>query len=65
MKIAIVGSHGVGKTSLMEKLEMDADFYNYTFYPIFFQLFLSCSLISSITLLTKLLLFFSSPLYLF
>lgn len=33
MKIAIVGSHGVGKTSLMDKLENDVDFRDYYFYP--------------------------------
>lgn len=33
MKIAIVGSHGVGKTSLMDKLENDVEFRDYYFYP--------------------------------
>lgn len=33
MKIAIVGSHGVGKTSLMSKMENDVYFCDYTFYP--------------------------------
>lgn len=33
MRIAIVGSHGVGKTSLMDKLQNDVEFHNYTFFP--------------------------------
>jgi len=32
MKIAIVGSHGVGKTSLLKEFEKDLDFDNYTIY---------------------------------
>lgn len=32
MRIAIVGSHGVGKTSLMNEFQKDADFYDYNFY---------------------------------
>lgn len=33
MRIAIVGSHGVGKTSLMSSLQNDVYFHRYTFFP--------------------------------
>lgn len=33
MRIAIVGSHGVGKTSLMSKLQNEIEFQYYTFFP--------------------------------
>lgn len=33
MRIAIVGSHGTGKTSLMDKLQGKIEFINYEFYP--------------------------------
>jgi nicotinamide riboside kinase len=33
MKIAIVGSHCTGKTSLIDKLQAEPELYDYSFYP--------------------------------
>lgn len=33
MKIAIIGSHCTGKTSLIDKLQALPEFYDYSFYP--------------------------------